>query len=103
MEVKGINSVNLTRPAYSNQAVQKNQVAFQGLKEKAFEAGVKAAPLGMIPEPMHFIGTLVTKLPSLISKLYDKTFDVSLKVGDTLASGLNKLIKNNELYFYKLL
>lgn len=68
MEVKGLSSVNFARQTNLNKANQ-NQVTFQGLKEKAFEAGVKAAPLGMIPEPMHFLGTAFVKYLAGAKKL----------------------------------
>ena len=67
MEVKGFNNAAIAKSAYSNQTVQKNQVAFQGsnlitkAKEVAFKVGMEGSPLFMIPEPIHYVGTYFTK------------------------------------------
>jgi len=56
MEVKGINSVNVARSVSSNHAVQKNQVAFNGIKSGeikgfAMELGIEKNPFRKILSP----------------------------------------------------
>jgi len=60
MKIKSFNNSTIIKKAYYNQIAQKNQIAFQGLnfikqaKETAFLTGIEMAPLGIIPDPMHF-------------------------------------------------
>ena len=77
MEVRNFNNANLTKSAYSNQSAQKNQIAFQGLKEKAFKAGVKFSPVGIVDNPF-VVASMVT--PKFLVALKEAAF----KAGDKL-------------------
>lgn len=77
MEVKNFNKAILTKSAYSSQSAQKNQIAFQGLKEKAFKAGVKFSPVGIVDNPF-VVASMVTQ------KALTSLKEAAFKAGDKL-------------------
>ncbi|MEI8388636.1 MAG: hypothetical protein WCG23_02000 [bacterium] len=77
MEVKNFNRAILTKSAYSSQSAQKNQIAFQGLKEKAFKAGVKLSPVGIVDNPF-VVASMVTQ--KALTSLKEAAFKAGVKL-----------------------